>query len=142
MDEPTTGLDPGARRSVWEIIKDYSVRGKTIILTTHYMEEAERLCDRIMLLNRGSIVMIGSPDDIKKRLGSYIKIRIPRYVFQDDKVRRGIEDLVSNIRMAGDWVELLVPKESREDIKKIVGSVLDVSIDLEIGMPSLEDIFL
>ncbi|MCC7352895.1 MAG: ABC transporter ATP-binding protein [Anaerolineae bacterium] len=64
LDEPTTGLDPQARRSMWDIISRFRDQGKTIFLTTHYMEEAERLCDRVAVVERGRIIALGSPADL------------------------------------------------------------------------------
>jgi len=61
LDEPTTGLDPQSRRQVWEIVNDFKTRGRTVILTTHYMDEAERLCDRIAVMDHGRIIADGSP---------------------------------------------------------------------------------
>jgi ABC-2 type transport system ATP-binding protein len=61
LDEPTTGLDPQARRSLWEVIANLQQRGKTVFLTTHYMEEAERLCDRVAIVDHGKIIALGSP---------------------------------------------------------------------------------
>jgi ABC-2 type transport system ATP-binding protein len=61
LDEPTTGLDPQARRNLWEVIENMRSRGKTIFLTTHYMEEAERLCDRVAVVDYGQIIALGSP---------------------------------------------------------------------------------
>jgi len=69
LDEPTTGLDPRARRGVWDIIKGLKARGKTVLLTTHYMDEAYHLADRICILNRGHIVADGSPEDLINRYG-------------------------------------------------------------------------
>lgn len=62
LDEPTTGLDPQARRSLWELIKDIRQRGTTVIITTHYMDEAEYLCDRIAIIDAGRIIALDSPD--------------------------------------------------------------------------------
>lgn len=64
LDEPTTGLDPQARRNLWELIKDINKRGTTIIITTHYMDEAEYLCDRIAIIDSGEIVALESPDKL------------------------------------------------------------------------------
>ena len=64
LDEPTTGLDPQARRSLWSVIEDMRSKGKTIFLTTHYMEEAERLCDRVAVIDYGKIIAIGSPREL------------------------------------------------------------------------------
>lgn len=62
LDEPTTGLDPQARRNLWELIKDIRSKGATVIITTHYMDEAEQLCDRIAILDEGRIIALASPD--------------------------------------------------------------------------------
>lgn len=62
LDEPTTGLDPQARRSLWELIKNIRQQGATVIITTHYMDEAEQLCDRIAIIDEGRIIEIGTPD--------------------------------------------------------------------------------
>ncbi len=70
LDEPTTGLDPQARRGLWSVIKDMRSKGKTIFLTTHYMEEAERLCDRVAIIDHGQIIAMDSP---RKLINSYFK---------------------------------------------------------------------
>ena len=61
LDEPTTGLDPQARRHLWELVKGFKSQGRTVLLTTHYMEEAEELCDRVAIMDQGSIVAMGTP---------------------------------------------------------------------------------
>lgn len=70
LDEPTTGLDPQARRSLWELIKQIRDRGTTVIITTHYMDEAEYLCDRIAIIDQGQIIALDSPDAMIDRLVS------------------------------------------------------------------------
>jgi len=70
LDEPTTGLDPAARRSLWEIIRGMRSRGRTILLTTHYMEEAEKLCDRVAILRRGRVIALGTPRELIATLGA------------------------------------------------------------------------
>jgi len=64
LDEPTTGLDPQARRSLWELIKQIRQRGTTVIITTHYMDEAEYLCDRVAIIDSGKIIALNSPDQL------------------------------------------------------------------------------
>ena len=64
FDEPTTGLDPQARRNLWDLIKSFQKEGKTIMLTTHYMEEAEELCDRVAIIDEGKIIKIDSPSNL------------------------------------------------------------------------------
>jgi ABC-2 type transport system ATP-binding protein len=69
LDEPTTGLDPQSRRQLWDIIRAFQKQGGTVLLTTHYMDEAERLCDRLAIVDHGQIIAEGSPADLIERLG-------------------------------------------------------------------------
>jgi len=69
LDEPTTGLDPQSRRQLWDVIRGLQERGRTIILTTHYMDEAERLCDRVAIIDHGKVIALGSPSSLIARLG-------------------------------------------------------------------------
>jgi len=69
LDEPTTGLDPQSRRQLWDVIIDLRSRGRTTVLTTHYMDEAERLCDRVAIIDQGRVIALGSPADLISRLG-------------------------------------------------------------------------
>jgi ABC-2 type transport system ATP-binding protein len=71
LDEPTTGLDPQSRRQLWEIIRAFQRDGGTVLLTTHYMDEAERLCDRLAIVDHGQIIAEGSPADLINRLGGH-----------------------------------------------------------------------
>ena len=72
MDEPTVGLDPQVRREVWDIIRRTSISGTTVFLTTHYIEEAEMLCDRVAIMTNGVIKSIDTPENIKKGMGSHV----------------------------------------------------------------------
>jgi ABC-2 type transport system ATP-binding protein len=76
LDEPTTGLDPTARRAIWDVIRGLSAKGKTIILTTHYLEEAEQLSDRVAIMNHGQIVAMGTADEIIAKHGSGERLEI------------------------------------------------------------------
>ncbi len=69
LDEPTTGLDPQSRRQLWDILRGLRTRGRTILLTTHYMDEAERLCDRVAVIDHGKVIALGSPAELIQRLG-------------------------------------------------------------------------
>ncbi|WP_020471589.1 ABC transporter ATP-binding protein [Zavarzinella formosa] len=69
LDEPTTGLDPQSRRQLWDIIKSFRDAGKTVMLTTHYMDEAERLCDRVAVVDKGQVIALGTPNELIARLG-------------------------------------------------------------------------
>jgi ABC-2 type transport system ATP-binding protein len=70
LDEPTTGLDPQSRHQLWSIITDFRARGGTVVLTTHYMEEAERLCDRVAIVDHGKVIAQGSPRELIASLGA------------------------------------------------------------------------
>src|SRR4051812_45945844 len=69
LDEPTVGLDPHARRLLWEILRALGAQGRTILLTTHYMDEAERLCDRVAVVDHGRVIALGTPNELIARLG-------------------------------------------------------------------------
>jgi ABC-2 type transport system ATP-binding protein len=71
LDEPTTGLDPQSRRQLWEVIRQFQQRGGTVVLTTHYMDEAERLCDRIAIIDHGLTIASGTPTELIERLGGH-----------------------------------------------------------------------
>jgi len=70
LDEPTTGLDPQSRRQTWEIVEGLKARGRTVLLTTHYMEEAARLCDRVAILDHGKVIALGTPRELVASLGA------------------------------------------------------------------------
>jgi ABC-2 type transport system ATP-binding protein len=72
LDEPTIGLDPIIRREIWDIVRGLKESGKTIFMTTHYMEEAEVLCDRVAFISKGRVVTIGSPEELKNNKGRYV----------------------------------------------------------------------
>ena len=70
LDEPTTGLDPQARRQLWELIDQFRATGRTTLLTTHYMDEAERLCDRVAIMDHGKVIALGTPKELIRSLGA------------------------------------------------------------------------
>ncbi len=73
LDEPTTGLDPHSRQMVWKRLAEFQARGKTLLLTTHYMEEAQRLCDRVAIMDRGKIIVIASPGELMQEHGGNLE---------------------------------------------------------------------
>jgi ABC-2 type transport system ATP-binding protein len=78
LDEPTTGLDPQSRRQLWDILRDLRSQGRTVLLTTHYMDEAERLCDRVAIVDHGKVIALGSPAELIARIGgdTFIEFRL------------------------------------------------------------------
>lgn len=80
FDEPTSAMDPSSRRMIWDIIKDLRSQGKTIVLTTHYLEEADELADRIGVMSKGTLFAVGSTEFIKKKFGvGYHLYLSPKY---------------------------------------------------------------
>ena len=75
LDEPTTGLDPRSRRQLWELIEGFKSDGRSILLTTHYMEEAERLCDRVAIVDHGRMIALGTPAELIAVLASSLRQR-------------------------------------------------------------------
>jgi len=69
LDEPTTGLDPQSRRQLWDVIRGFRERGRTVMITTHYMDEAERLCDRVAIVDQGQVIALGTPRELITRIG-------------------------------------------------------------------------
>ncbi|HXV60241.1 MAG TPA: AAA family ATPase, partial [Vicinamibacteria bacterium] len=97
LDEPTTGLDPQSRRNLWDLIRAFRERGGSVLLTTHYMEEAERLCDRVAIVDQGQIIALGAPRELIARLGGdhVLEVRV------DDAERLSLDELSSLPRIRG-----------------------------------------
>jgi ABC-2 type transport system ATP-binding protein len=143
LDEPTTGLDPQARRNVWDIVERLREQGKTIILTTHYMEEAERLCDRIGIMNQGKIIALDAPRDLiaNQNLESAIELITSNGVGTEffHKLPN-----VSNITQDGDRFILHTKEASRiltELIRLSEGDGLSLET-ISVRRATLEDVFL
>lgn len=91
LDEPTTGLDPQSRRQLWDIITNHRARGKTILLTTHYMDEAEKLCDRVAIIDHGQVIALGTPAELIAQLGADHVIQF-KLVEEESGTRWSAED--------------------------------------------------
>jgi ABC-2 type transport system ATP-binding protein len=120
LDEPTTGFDPGARRRAWETIRSLRTLGKTILLTTHYLEEAERLCDRVAVLAEGRIAALGRPGELTGALPP-TEIRYRRngqeVVLRTDEPTRVLHELTAEALAAGSELEgLEVRRPSLEEV--------------------------
>ena len=112
LDEPTTGLDPQARRQVWDVIADVKSRGGTVLLTTHYMEEAERLCDRIAIVDKGKVIALDTPAGLIARLGAEHVLEIETETIPDLARLRALAG-VNDVRRDGAIVSLTVREVHR-----------------------------
>ncbi|NSW91376.1 MAG: ABC transporter ATP-binding protein [Firmicutes bacterium] len=113
MDEPTVGLDPSGRRSIWDLLKNLNHGGFTVLMTTHYIEEAEILCNTVALMDCGKIIAQGSPDELKQRVGAFVL-----EVFKDGKTQYGFfnseEEALKEAREVGEG--LTVRRSNLEDL--------------------------
>jgi ABC-2 type transport system ATP-binding protein len=140
LDEPTTGLDPRSRHMMWRLIRDLAAEGVTVLLTTQYLEEADRLADRIALLDRGRIVAEGTPEQLKRRIpGANIRLR-----FADAAALDAAARALSGASRDDNELVLRVTNEggirSLRDVLARLGD--DVAVeDLSIHTPDLDDVF-
>lgn len=145
LDEPTTGLDPSSRRELWEIIEAFKREGKTVLLTTHYMEEAERLCDRVAIFDAGKIIAEGSPSELIRSLGAEHVIE-----FSVDLNHEGLDDeLIKSIPTVdgfdkSDSQFRLTVGQPHVVLPQLIGRLADKGISLSsltTRHASLEDVF-
>ena len=136
LDEPTAGLDPQARRETWNLIKKLKQQGKTIFLTTHYMEEAQELSDRILIIIEGKIVASGSPSELIENYGgnkSIILKNCDRRILEGKNIQYEI-DTESQIHIIFD---------NNDQLFKILAAVTDdPNVEIEIKKPNLDEAFL
>jgi ABC-2 type transport system ATP-binding protein len=142
LDEPTTGFDPSARRDAWNMIEGLRALGTTIFLTTHYMDEAQHLADRVVILRAGEIVAQGSPENLGAELGreTMIRFRLPDGAGADE-----IGTAVGRKPELAGNVATIASAEPQRDLYALLGWASQRSIelhDLEVRRPSLEDVFL
>ena len=140
LDEPTTGLDPRSRQTMWQLIRDLVSEGVTILLTTQYLEEADRLADRIAMLDRGRIVAEGTPEELKRRMpGAHIRLRFADIASLD----RAARELGDGTR-DDEQLLLRIPNEGGiRSLRKVLAHLGDdVAVeDLSIHTPDLDDVF-
>lgn len=146
LDEPTTGLDPQARRHMWETIREINRQGKTIVLTTHYMEEAQLLCDRVAIVDLGRIVALDAPSRLIRSLDSNYRIQVttqePVPVASFDDID-GILD-ASTVQNHGYRYELQA-RPALESLPSLLAAVRERGIplaDIEVQPANLEDVFI
>jgi len=138
LDEPTTGFDPGARRQAWEIVRNLRSLGKTVLLTTHYMDEAQNLADRVIVIARGKIVAEGPPETIGGRANAatVIEFAVPAHVSPTMPL--------TPIRRDGATF-IVESTDTTRDLHRLTTWALDEGIALEgltVSKPSLEDVYL
>lgn len=143
LDEPTTGLDPLARRNLWDVITKIRKQGKTLILTTHYMEEAERLCDRVAIMDTGKILVMGETHKLIEKVQN--PYRITFYAEKlSPKVLKEIKKCCGQLTMPNgknNYYELAVKEKSL--FNKIIDIIQKNKIeDFTVGRATLEDLFL
>jgi len=144
LDELTTGLDPRARHSIWDLVRDIQKSGKTVILTTHFMEEAERLCDRVAIVDHGRIVALDSPERLIQNLGAETRIifNVESAAERPSEKLKGING-IAKIEQIGDRV--VVYGTGSEIAAKVVSALTSKGIrfsNLRTEQPNLEDVFL
>lgn len=135
LDEPTTGLDPQARRNFWDLVKRIRAEGTTVILTTHYMEEAQILCDEIAIMDAGNIMIQGAPDQLLKQHYKKSIIELPLDDFHGD-----LADLEYRVVKALGIIEI-----ATNDVNESLRELTRYSVGLnrmKIRQPNLEDLFL
>ena len=138
LDEPTTGFDPSARREAWEVVKSLASLGKTVLLTTHYMDEAQYLADRVAVIAAGRIVAEGTPATLGDRnlARARIRYRRPDGVMPPDGLTGSADP---------DGFTTIESADPVRDLHRLTGWAIenDVTLDgLEVSRPSLEDVYL
>jgi ABC-2 type transport system ATP-binding protein len=146
MDEPTAGLDPQSRIALWEILGELHNAGQTIMLLTHYMEEADQLCDRVAIMDHGKVLALDSPAGLKRSVGADTIVAIKVTGDHDNLAAHLREKIpgITRIRSIEDGVELHVKGEDR-----ILGKVVEVTersnlelVDISVTEPTLETVFI
>jgi ABC-2 type transport system ATP-binding protein len=135
LDEPSAGLDPQSRQDVWNIVQQVKQMGNTIILTTHYMEEAQYLCDEIAIMDYGKIIARGSPEDLIKEHGEGMTVVLPKENFKFP-----LPQLPMNYKTVKDKIEI-----KTKDIDACLNVLRSKNVglsDMVIRSPNLEDVFL
>jgi ABC-2 type transport system ATP-binding protein len=144
LDEPTTGLDPSSRRSIWELIEELKRSGKSVLLSTHYMEEAERLSDYVYLIHKGSIVAEGTVEELKKRYAPRTAIEL--HLYGDAKKAVGVlKERGFDAYAYGDAVAKVYSASPREEVPKLISALYESGVYvklLNIAEPTLEDVFI
>jgi ABC-2 type transport system ATP-binding protein len=140
LDEPTTGLDPQARQQVWRIVRDYRNSGGTVLMTTHYMEEAAQLCDRLAIMDHGRVIALGTPDELIASLNAK---QIVEFVPDAPPATEHCE-LLRSATQRGDWW-VLHTDETSDTLHRLLDELKRQGrslVKLRTHQPTLDDVFL
>jgi len=140
LDELTTGLDPAARRGTWALIEDIRRQGVTILLVSHFMEEAERLCDRVAVIEAGRVAVIGSPAGLAGRLGGEQRIHFRPSGPLDGRLLADLPE-VTGVTRTGDTVVVTGTADALMAVTSALASCGITAQELRVEQPSLEDAF-
>jgi ABC-2 type transport system ATP-binding protein len=144
FDELTSGLDPQARHATWDLVRDVRAKGKTVFLTTHFMEEAERLCDRVMIIDAGRIVALDTPAVLVHALGAEQRIAFSADGMADDIVG-SLRAIPGVERVERSAERVVVYGQSDRLLAPLLEVLQDAHLsfhDLQTEQPNLEDVFL
>src|SRR5712664_3989360 len=143
FDEPTAGLDPQVRREIYDIIEELRRERKTILMTTHYIEEAERLCDRVAIVDHGKVIALGTPRELKAHSGGTTPIEVRLSKPESNGTLRNLDGVVDARDVDGTYVlHTQRPPQAIVSIVKHLEAQGNELISLEIATPSLEDVFI
>ncbi len=144
LDEPSVGLDPVSRRALWDTIREVNREGTTILITTHYMEEADLLCSRILIMHRGNIIVEGEPEELKGLIGErVIQITSTPGSYQSIIDRPDFPDSVSSMAINEKGLKItLKDEQALQQVINIFESSGETIINVESNRPSLEDVFI
>jgi ABC-2 type transport system ATP-binding protein len=145
LDEPTTGLDPQSRRQTWEIVESLKARGRTVLLTTHYMEEAARLCDRVDVVDHGKVIALGTPRELIASLGAehVIEFAVGSEAPIDEAILAALPSVEEVVHDAGSW--RLTVREVHRAVPALLSALSEQNLEptqLTTHHATLEDVFM
>jgi len=143
LDESTAGLDPQVRREIYDIIEELRREKKTILMTTHYIEEAERLCDRVAIVDHGKVIALGTPRELKAHSGGATRIEVRLSKAESNGALKNLEGVADAREMDGTYVlHSMRPPQAIVSLVKHLEAEGNELVSLEIATPSLEDVFI